>query len=110
MTLDEQHRMEGNHDRESARLKRDLGLAETSEGEAGRGRTLKNLLSEPFRARYQRYLDRHPDMTEAEVVSSLLQRALEQEEAPRTSEMKKTESMVELAERLFAKAARRCLT
>lgn len=113
-TWEELHAQDAEHDRESARMRRDLGLARDDGPRADEPvphrhveRYLATFVTEELRQSFEDYLDAHPDLGEEEALATLLQRALDQEGHQGPKE-RKANDMVQLAEKLCAKAARRC--
>lgn len=109
------HARDAEYDRESARMKRDLGLTEDGDGDVHAmphrhvEQTLWVLMPEVMRRSFEDFLDAHPDLDENEALRILLGRVLDQErQAKQTPREKKATEMLRLAERLYARSKRRC--
>lgn len=113
-TLQEQHAMEAEHDKEGARCQRDLGLVEDVGPHAHRHlpQALSARLSEEMRQALEDFLDAHPDLDENDALSILVRRGLEHtaelEEVVQTAREKSASRMLSLAEELYARSKRRC--
>lgn len=79
-SLDELHVREAERDREMARMNRDLGLAETTEGETAGNRQVENYigvpLSEGLRQGIESLVDAYPDVEEENLYAALLELGL----------------------------------
>lgn len=113
-SLQEQHAMEAEHDKEKARFRRDLGLTEDVEAHAHRHlpQALSVRLSEEMRQALEDFLDAHPDLDENDALSILVRRGLEHtaelEEVVQTAREKQASKLLVLAEKLCARSKRRC--
>lgn len=89
-SLDELHVQEAERDREVARMNRDLGLAETTEGETTAGnRQVENYigvpLSEGLRQGIESLVNAYPDVEEENLYAALLELGLKKvQEDPKT--------------------------
>lgn len=113
----ELHARDAEYDRETARMERDLGLTDDGDVHAMPHRHVEKTLSVQvpveLRQPLANFLDAHPEMSEAEALTTLLQRALGQEESvetrPETENQRKATAMLDLAKRLYLRAGRHCL-
>lgn len=113
-TFKEQHAMDAQYDRETARLERDLGRADDARPADHRHvpQTISVPLSEDLRRSLEDYLDAHPDFGVQDALSILVRRGLdhteELEEVVQSAREQQATAMLELAERLHARAKRHC--